>query len=289
MDEINTLIFRTDRLGDFIISCPFIISYKKKNKNNKVTIISSEYNNKYIKKFKFIDNVVSLKNENRFFLKIIILIKLIFKLRKIKFNKIIVLDGKKRSFFISLFLTGSKHILLQSDNLKFLSKILKYKFVVNYELQSQLKNISFLANKNNFNIDDKKPNIYIDYIFEKKYDLSNNYINIHLDEKWFSKYYYKDFTDINPNELQLSQFIDKIINNTDQHYDIIITTGLKTIVDEFFKELQKYIRKYFIKKLIIKNNFIANTSFNDIENIIKDSSLLICCEGAVSHVSHFFL
>ena len=56
MDEINTLIFRTDRLGDFIISCPFIISYKKKNKNNKVTIISSEYNNKYIKKFKFIDN-----------------------------------------------------------------------------------------------------------------------------------------------------------------------------------------------------------------------------------------
>ena len=32
MDEINTLIFRTDRLGDFIISCPFIISYKKNKK-----------------------------------------------------------------------------------------------------------------------------------------------------------------------------------------------------------------------------------------------------------------
>jgi ADP-heptose:LPS heptosyltransferase len=30
MDEIETLIFRTDRIGDFIISCPFIKSYKKK-------------------------------------------------------------------------------------------------------------------------------------------------------------------------------------------------------------------------------------------------------------------
>jgi ADP-heptose:LPS heptosyltransferase len=29
MDEIKTLIFRTDRLGDFLISCPFILSYKK--------------------------------------------------------------------------------------------------------------------------------------------------------------------------------------------------------------------------------------------------------------------
>ena len=29
MDELKTLIFRTDRIGDFIISCPFILSYKK--------------------------------------------------------------------------------------------------------------------------------------------------------------------------------------------------------------------------------------------------------------------
>ena len=34
MDEIETLIFRTDRIGDFIISCPFIKSYKKKKQSN---------------------------------------------------------------------------------------------------------------------------------------------------------------------------------------------------------------------------------------------------------------
>ena len=65
-------------------------------------------------------------------------------LRKIKFDHIIVLDGK-RSFFISLFLKGKKSILLQSRGLEFLSKIFKYKSVINYELQNQLKNFSFLA------------------------------------------------------------------------------------------------------------------------------------------------
>ena len=39
MDEIETLIFRTDRIGDFIISCPFIKSYKKKKNQTSITII----------------------------------------------------------------------------------------------------------------------------------------------------------------------------------------------------------------------------------------------------------
>ena len=51
MDDLKTLIFRTDRIGDFIISCPFILSYKKKFKNDEIIVISSEYNYNYIKKF----------------------------------------------------------------------------------------------------------------------------------------------------------------------------------------------------------------------------------------------
>ena len=41
MDEINTLVFRTDRLGDFLISCPFILSYKKNYKNNKISFLKN--------------------------------------------------------------------------------------------------------------------------------------------------------------------------------------------------------------------------------------------------------
>ena len=44
MDEVKTLIFRTDRLGDFIISCPFIISYKTNFQDTNITLVSSEYN-----------------------------------------------------------------------------------------------------------------------------------------------------------------------------------------------------------------------------------------------------
>ena len=32
--------------------------------------------------------------------------------------------------------------------------------------------------------------------------------------------------------------------------------------------------------------FIKNTTFNDLESLVKKSSFLICCEGGISHVSH---
>ena len=66
MDELNTLIFRTDRIGDFIISSPFILSYKKKFKDNKITLISSEYNYNYIKNFKFVNKIFPLKMKLNF-------------------------------------------------------------------------------------------------------------------------------------------------------------------------------------------------------------------------------
>ena len=152
MDEIKTIIFRTDRIGDFIISCPFILSYIKKYKNNRIVTISSEYNYNYIKNFNFIHEVYPLKTESKFIPKLIILIKMIISLRKDNYTNIIVLDGKKRSFFISLFLKGKKSILLQSRGLEFLSKFFRYKNVINYELQNQLKNFSYLASLLNFNI-----------------------------------------------------------------------------------------------------------------------------------------
>ena len=107
MDGLKTLIFRTDRIGDFIISCPFILSYKKKHPKNKLQIVSSEYNYKYIKNFEFIDKIIPLKNEIKFFPKLLILIQIILLLRKDKYEDVIILDGKNRSFFISLFLKST--------------------------------------------------------------------------------------------------------------------------------------------------------------------------------------
>ena len=81
MDGLKTLIFRTDRIGDFIISCPFILSYKNKNPKNKL-LLFLEYNYNYIKNFNFIDKIIPLKNENKFFPKLLILIQIILLLKK---------------------------------------------------------------------------------------------------------------------------------------------------------------------------------------------------------------
>ena len=289
MDDLNTLIFRTDRIGDFIISSPFILSYKKKFKDNKIILISSEYNYNYIKNFKFVNQIFALKNEVKFFRKLIALFKMIIQLRKIEYSNIIILDGKNRSFFISLFLKGKKSILLQSRNLEFLSKIFKYKRVFNYEIQNQLKNFSFLASNLNFNINLNNIDIYRDYSFLEEEYLDGKYVTIHLDEKWFTKYYYSDFTDINPTSDQLDIFINKILKTLNDKYNIVITTGSKNldVLKDYTKNFDQVSENKFLKK-INQNKviFIKNSSFNDLEAIIKNSSFLICCEGGVSHVSH---
>ena len=292
MDELKTLIFRTDRIGDFIISCPFILSYKKNNPHNKVIVISSEYNFKYINNFKFIDEIIPLKNENKFFPKLLILIQIILLLRKNNFKDIVILDGKNRSFFISLFLKGRKSIFLQSRWIKFFSKILRYTYVENYQIQNQLKNLSFLANQNNFNIDIDNIDIYKNYKFNRNFSFDKKYIIIHLDEKWFRKYYYSDFTDINPNSDQILLFLNKIIDKTKGQYDIVLTSGTKKldiineIIDDFvYLEIANVYEKKIFNTVI---TYIPDTTFNDLENLVKNSSFLITCEGGISHASHNF-
>ena len=275
MDELKTLIFRTDRIGDFIISCPFILSYKNRYEDDKIIIISSEYNYNYIKNFKFVNKIFPLKNETKFLKKILVLIKMIFTLRKHKFSNIIVLDGKKRSFFISLFLHGKKSILLQSKGLEFLSRIFNYNSVINYELQNQLKNFSFLASRLNFNIKLKELNIYENYDFKKILDFKKKYINIHLDEKWFTKYYYNDFTDINPNLEEFSFFIKKLTNILSSNYDVVITSGSKEldILKQYTRDFEKINNYTYSKQHNNTKVFFLDNIFLDLLAVLLSISL----------------
>ena len=45
---------------------------------------------------------------------------------------------------------------------------------------------------------------------------------------------------------------------------------------------------YVSNKFKFKLMFIENTDFRDLENIVKKCDELICCEGAISHVSNSF-
>ncbi len=54
------LIFRTDRIGDFITSQVVTNSISEVSKKNQVDVVASRYNSKYIKNFKFINSSIKI-------------------------------------------------------------------------------------------------------------------------------------------------------------------------------------------------------------------------------------
>ena len=83
------LIFRTDRIGDFLISLVLIKSIKEQDVNSHITVVTSEKNFEFIKSFNIINDVIVLKDG--FLNKI----KLILSLRNNIYDFIIAHDGKK--------------------------------------------------------------------------------------------------------------------------------------------------------------------------------------------------
>ena len=90
------LIFRTDRIGDFLLSIILIKSIKRNDINSHITVVASNKNYDYIKSFNIVDEVIIFKKG--FFNRI----KLILSLKKKTFNYIICHDGK-RAQNLSLF------------------------------------------------------------------------------------------------------------------------------------------------------------------------------------------
>ena len=100
------LIFRTDRLGDFLLSCILIKSIKRNDPYAHITVLASNKNFDYIKTFDYVDEVVLLKSG--FFNRI----KTLLDLRKQSYVMTIVHDGKERSKIINFFLKKIKPIIL---------------------------------------------------------------------------------------------------------------------------------------------------------------------------------
>ncbi len=246
---MNYLIFRTDRIGDFLISAILVKSLIKTYPNAKITVIASEKNFSYIKDFKYIDEVFLLKNN--FFDKI----KLIFKLKKKKFDKIIIHDDKKRSKFITFFLKAESKIFVKKNNQYSHIKIIK----------DILKKTECDFHKDSLNILDDK--------FPKTFN-SEKYIHFHFDEKWIHDDYIKKFINIEPTKNELIGFINSIVKKSNRN--LIITTGLKSP-----KLLNEVLSKLTNSKIIYKNNL----NFIDLEQVVAKSDLLISCHGAISHVA----
>jgi len=278
------LIFRTDRIGDFITSQLITSSISNASKKNQVDVVASSYNSRYIKNFKYIKNIFIFdKTRNKF----LDFINLFLKISKKKYDYLIVLDGKRRSFLSGIFINSSIKICFLKDFYpKFLINLFYDKYIKNTETNTQYKNFQILLNY----LDIKIPqtiNYYKDYKFiVNKIKFQKPYVHLHLDEKWFKGYYFYDFDYMNLSPDSIYLFLETLVNKFKSN--IIITQGFKRV-----KIMQEFKKKYFTNnknskiKIINKTvKFIEQSSFRELENIVFNSKILICCEGAISHVSH---
>ncbi len=247
---ISILLFRTDRVGDFLLSLSLIKNIKKNHPNSKITIVASQQNFDYIKSFDEVDHVINLNNN------IVSKIILIFKLRSINYDWIIVHDGKSRSKFISYFLKYKKRVVC-------INNLIDSQYDI---IRNTCDKLNLTFDKDCLNFLDKRKNKSIKIPF-------NEYIQLHFDEKWIYDLYNKKYNKIEPTLDQLASFIDKLLLKSK---NVIITTGSRKLkildkVDELFKDKNVKI--------------IQNQNLQDLECIVFDANLLITCHGWISHIA----
>jgi ADP-heptose:LPS heptosyltransferase len=247
------LIFRTDRIGDFLITAILIKSIKRNDPNSHIQIISSKKNHTYIKSFKMVDEVVLL---NKSFIG---KLKLIIKLQKSFYKTIIVHDSKKRSKIISFFL--KKDLLIISN----INQSLSYF----NDIKKILKFLNFTFNDSDLNTLNER-----DKVIKKDIKSIDKYIIFHFDEKWIYDQYISRYVNIEPTYNEFCSLLNSIISKTNKN--VVITTGLYA---------PEILNKMKNNKLNPKILFYNNINFFDIEDIIEKSDCLISCHGAVSHVA----
>ena len=244
------LIFRTDRIGDFFLTCILIKNIKFNDPNSFITIVCSKKNYDYISRYKNIDQIIIYKkNLFSYFFNL-------FKLLKKKYHYSIIHDDKDRSKIMNFIVRKNNTILI--DNKVHLSKIDVIKNII--------KEIGFDYSENDLNILDSKEGL-----FDKS---KGEYVVFHYDEKWSNVTYFSNYINIEPNIDELISFIKQLEQKL--KLKIIITTGCYAP-----KNLINIISSHSFKNVEI----LLNQSFFELEKIIFNSKLLISCHGSVSHIA----
>ena len=263
----NILIFRTDRIGDFLVISPIFSSLKRNFKNCKIDIICSKMNYRFVRSFQTFNNVYLYPDT---FIK-----KFFFFINLKKYDCIIVTDEKKRSIYISFFkLCKYKYLFTPSINIKKLFKYFFNKvFIINYNIPK----IKFIENfLSEINCDLKNEDINFILNYENSTSINNNflkekYIIFNFDEKWIYNNYIKSYEVIEPSKLQFLEFISELSVNQ----KVIIVNGYKNnpILDEInFNNFSNIILK-------------KNVDIFELQTLIKYSKCLITCHGAPSHIA----
>ena len=293
---MKTLIIRTDKLGDFYQTIPYINCltriYGKKN----VDIVVKKHIYAHIKEKEYLYNNLYFLEKNGIFNKVI----LILKLRRNKYKQIIIFDGKDRSVILSKFLNVDKIIhTYPKKKINFLTKILfskKYTTFFDNQIVSYKHLYKNILDKVGVKIIKKDYRILLHKNIEKINIFKNEnikkkkYILIHLDEKWFSDSYIKKYTNISLKKDDFYLFIKKIVKKC--YANLIITTGkidlpfITEISNEYFNINKK--RYYCLKIGKYKIILFKKISIEDLEIITMNAKSVITCHGPLSLISGSF-
>ena len=282
------IFFRTDRVGDFLMSAILIMAIKRSDINSHITVVASKKNFHYIENFPFVDKTVLFPDN--FFKKFYFYSKFFLK----KFHFICILDGKKRSMYFS-FLTRAKfkflftykkfyklifsffytNVFLDSDCTSKIAEIKDLLGLLDFELKPEdLRTITpKTANSSNKNLD-----------FLDKYTL------LHFDEKWISGDYIAKYKSIEPtSEEHLIIFFEKLLLKTGR--DLCISSGtINNKFNEYFRQKFSKIGGSVYQKKFTNNKiiFFDNLNFSQLEKLIFNCELLISCHGAPTHIAGSF-
>ena len=247
MKKKQILIFKTDRIGDFVNFSPCLKILKSNIPNSEITIVCSVYNYQIIKNYKEIDKILIIEKN---------LIKDLIKIKSNINNKFydyfFQMDGNNNSYYLSLFVKSkikSTIFFYKNKNFLFLKfKIIRPNFFLrkifnNYEfcdedynnkVNTHYQSLYFKLMKNlSFDISHKQNVFYLDASFKKKYEqISNtipkNFTLLHIDDK---------SNVLNPqNKIKLINFILNLSKNR----NLIITLGIGKI--DIINDIKKRIK-----------------------------------------------
>ena len=110
---------------------------------------------------------------------------------------------------------------------------------------------------------------------EKLRENLKTYTLIHIDEKWFSDFYIKEFAEINPSTQSFLSFMNNLFNIRKQN--LVISTGLiklpfmNKLCDKFFTPIKHNFFEYNYNNF--KAILILKSTFKDLEIITMNSKI----------------
>ena len=297
------IIFKTDRIGDFVYFSPCLKNIKDNFKNNcEITVVCGKYNYQIVKNYKQIDKIICFTN-NYFFDFFNLITKTILN----KYDYLFQFDGINKSYFFSLFIKAkikstiffkkkSKFININYNRIRptyFLRKIFQNFLICDQDYNIKNENSHYQTNyfnilkKIDINTDSKKNLFYLDEFYLTSFNkiiktFTDDYCLFHIDEK-----------SNRLDEKNFNNFVKLIINKSFDS-NILITFGLGKLKHENILKNNFVILDFNNQNLFnnhIKNKILAikNLPLNLLSYFIMKSKANISMHsGSIVHISAAF-